>query len=246
MRVTLRFLAEKGFRVPLTYNHYVQSLIYNSISPPLAKLLHDKGFVYGKRRFKLFTFSRILGSFRLAKGEGFISFSSPFKIVVSSAVEEFVRQLAEEFIKRERVRIGTQPVVLHSAEVTDVVIKRPSVKIRMLSPVTVYSTLLRGDGKKKTYYYSPREKEFGEMLADNMRKKFAAFRGSEPQGEISFTPLEVKRDDEKVVRFKDTVVKGWTGTYELAGDPDLIKLAYDAGLGAKNSQGFGCFELVGD
>jgi len=30
-----------------------------------------------------------------------------------------------------------------------------------------------------------------------------------------------------------TLIKAWLGTYRLQGDPELISLAYDAGLGAK-------------
>jgi len=34
------------------------------------------------------------------------------------------------------------------------------------------------------------------------------------------------------------------GIYKLKGGPELIHLVYDAGLGAKNPQGFGMFEIV--
>jgi CRISPR-associated endoribonuclease Cas6 len=34
------------------------------------------------------------------------------------------------------------------------------------------------------------------------------------------------------------------GTYELQGDPALLQIALTAGLGAKNSQGYGCCELL--
>jgi|Deesub1362B_J571_1020462.scaffolds.fasta_scaffold00176_36 CRISPR-associated endoribonuclease Cas6 len=38
--------------------------------------------------------------------------------------------------------------------------------------------------------------------------------------------------------------KGWMDRYRLTGAPELLRLAYDAVLGSKNSQGFGCFEVV--
>lgn len=47
-------------------------------------------------------------------------------------------------------------------------------------------------------------------------------------------------------KYKDTIIKGWVGAYFLAGDPDLLKLALTAGVGAKNSQGFGCCVLEGE
>jgi len=45
------------------------------------------------------------------------------------------------------------------------------------------------------------------------------------------------------VKYKGTVIKGWMGIYRLKGAVSLLKMALDAGLGAKNSQGFGCVEI---
>ncbi|RKX92249.1 MAG: CRISPR-associated endoribonuclease Cas6, partial [Spirochaetes bacterium] len=42
-----------------------------------------------------------------------------------------------------------------------------------------------------------------------------------------------------------TIIKGWTGTFVLNGNRKILKLAYYTGLGSKNSQGFGMFEVVG-
>jgi len=39
-------------------------------------------------------------------------------------------------------------------------------------------------------------------------------------------------------------IKAWLGTYQIHGKPELISLAYDTGLGSKNSQGFGMFEIL--
>jgi CRISPR-associated endoribonuclease Cas6 len=48
-----------------------------------------------------------------------------------------------------------------------------------------------------------------------------------------------------VLNFKGTVIKGWTGLYEVKLPEPYFRLAYDAGLGAKNAQGFGCVGVVG-
>lgn len=39
---------------------------------------------------------------------------------------------------------------------------KDDVTIRMLSPVTIHSTLFSANDKKKTYYYSPFEEEFSQ------------------------------------------------------------------------------------
>jgi CRISPR-associated endoribonuclease Cas6 len=260
MRLLLELHSEKDLVIPIQYNYYIQSLLYKSISPKLTQILHDYGFPLEKRRFKLFTFSRIFGQYQINKNEDKITFNSPFKFFVSSPMKEFIEEIAEELIRRESVEIFSQRVSLNSVEVSDLSIDRDKLKIKMLSPVTIYSTLLRRDGKKKTYYYTPFEKEFSRLISENARKKFRAFYGKKPggslktlpldryprpHGDIQLTPLDVNKSNEKIISYKGTVIKGWTGIYELSGDPELMKLTYDAGLGGKNSQGFGCFEISG-
>jgi len=259
MRLLLELSSKTNFTITIHYNYYIQGLLYKSISPKLAQILHDYGFPIEKRRFKLFTFSRILSEYRIGNGD-MITFAPPFRLIVSSPMNEFIEEIAEELMRKESVEICSQNVSLNSVEVSDISIDRDRLRIRMLSPVTIYSTLLRGDGKKKTYYYTPFEKEFSRLISENARKKFRAFYEREPggslktlplnryprtHGEIQLTPLNVNKSNEKIVSYKGTVIKGWTGIYELSGDPELMKLVYDAGLGGKNPQGFGCFEVLG-
>ncbi len=245
MRLVLELNCENEFSIPVHYNYHIQSLLYNSISPKLADILHNKGFPIQGRKFKLFTFSRILGRYQTNNKKGEISFSSPFRLIVSSVLREFIEEIAEELLLKETVRIASQRVSLNSVEVSDFTSDREKLKINMLSPTTIYSTLSRADGRKKTYYYNPFEREFGELISENAKKKFRAFYGNEPGGGIKLTPLKVNNNNEKIITYKNTVIKGWMGTYELSGDRELIKIVYDTGLGGKNPQGFGCFEVLG-
>ena len=251
MRLTLELIFEGDFTLPIHYGYYIQSLLYNSISPELAGILHEKGFPVGKRKFKLFTFSRIFGKYRVHRAGldprrgNKITFSSPLRIVVSSSMKEFIEEVGEELIRRESVEIYSQRVALNSVEVSDFPINCDMLKIKMLSPVTVYSTLSTSDGKKKTYYYSPFESDFSRLISENARKKFRAFYGKEPEGKIHLAPLNVNMSNQSIISYKGTVIKGWMGIYELSGDIELMKLVYDAGLGGKNPQGFGCFEVLG-
>ncbi len=244
MRIFVTLNSSRRFVLPIDHNYTIQSFIYNSISPELAKKLHDTGFQVGKRRFKLFTFSRLMGKFLLEREKKEMVFESPFKIVISSALKQFIEEIGNEMLKREYFKIGRNRVRVNSVEVSDKTIENDKIKVKMLSPITIYSTLLRADGKKKTYYYSPFEKEFSELISQNAKKKFKAFYGEDPKGDLHITPLKVSNGNQKVVFYKGTVIKGWMGMYELSGDRDLIKLVYDTGIGGKNSQGFGCLEVV--
>jgi CRISPR-associated endoribonuclease Cas6 len=114
-------------------------------------------------------------------------------------------------------------------------------KIRSLSPITVYSTLISPDGGKKTYYYSPFENEFSKIIDANAKKKLYILRKRTIKSSLEIKALNAR---EKIIMYKDTVVKGWMGVFEISGPKSLIKTVYDMGLGSKNSQGFGMFEVI--
>jgi hypothetical protein len=52
-------------------------------------------------------------------------------------------------------------------------------------------------------------------------------------------PRKVGKTDQQILNFKGFWIKGWTGLYEAKLPDPYFRLAYDAGLGSKNSQGFG-------
>ncbi|MGH7885954.1 MAG: CRISPR-associated endoribonuclease Cas6 [Thermodesulfobacteriota bacterium] len=249
MRAALEFQTEKDFKLPIHHNHIIQGFIYNSISKKLAKMLHDKGFVSNNRKFKLFTFSRVEGNFRINKNDNSITFTPPFRLVISSALNQFIEEIGNEMLRKENLKISANNVKVNSIEISKPEFKEDKVKIKMLSPMTIYSTLSKADGKKKTYYYSPFEDEFSQLISENAKKKFNAFSNNgkktkEPDGGIKLKPLKVNSNNQKIINYKETIIKGWMGIYELSGSMELLKMVHDTGLGGKNSQGFGCFEVI--
>lgn len=245
MRVKIRFVSENKLTLPLHYNYLVQSFIYRNIGKTLSQFLHKKGFTDGKRNFKGFTFSRLLSRERkVYSKEGKIVINPPFELVISSPVNRFIESLAEVMLRKESLHLGENKVYFDAINVYAQPKLGEKVQVKMLSPMTVYSTLSKLDGRKKTYYYSPFEREFSELIEKNLRKKHRAYFGKDSDGDFTIKPSKVSRRDEKIIIYKGTVVKGWMGFYELSGSSELLKLAYDAGIGSKNSQGFGCFELL--
>lgn len=47
-----------------------------------------------------------------------------------------------------------------------------------------------------------------------------------------------------ILQYKNRKLDGWITVLKLEGDYEILKIAYDTGLGSKNSAGFGCIELV--
>ncbi|MGQ9723630.1 MAG: CRISPR-associated endoribonuclease Cas6 [Candidatus Jordarchaeum sp.] len=225
--------------LPLHYNHLVQSMIYSNISRELADFLHDKGFIHGKRTFKLFTFSRIIGKPQISNGS--IVFEGSVRLYVSSPVERFIRELATTLVQRGNVTLGDTNLLATSVSFSKPPEFKEETYIRTLSPITIYSTLYNSENQKKTYYFSPKELEFSNLLCENAQKKHSILKGERAEGSIEVEPIRVK---EVIVLYRGTVIKGWVGKFLLKGSKDLMRTVYETGLGNKNSQGFGMFEVI--
>ena len=238
--MTITFETPGEVSVPINYNYFLSSLIYENL-PESSDHLHENGFLYEKRNFKLFTFSRLNGQY-LMKGRNLV-FTGNVNFTFSTAIDSIAKEFAKSIVAKESVRLGSGELKTSSVYVHGEPEFSDHLFIRMLSPVTVYSTLFTGEGKKKTYYYSPYEKEFSKLIDSNLRKKYFIVKGkSNDSPSISISPIGHQR--EVLVNFKGTIIKGWMGVLELRGDREMIKIAYDAGLGSKNSEGFGCFEIL--
>lgn len=247
MRIKLTFSTDGELIIPVQYNYLVQSMIYRNISPGLADFLHDHGYMLKGRQFKLFTFSRLEGHFSMTKDKK-IRFTPPVRLTVASAVERFLRELAEGMLRNDNLFLHGQKLVLESVEVLPPLEDKDmeeEITIKMLSPMVAYNTVER-DQRSRTYYFSPWDEWFSELITTNLEKKYELVEGQKyTGGSVNILPIG-PRDERycKVLEYKDTVIKGWLGIYKLRGDKRLMKIAYDTGLGSKNPQGFGCFEII--
>lgn len=239
MRLRLSFSpVESACILPVHYNHVIQGFIYRHLNPEMATSLHDEGFAEGKRRLKMFVFSRLMGNPVVRDGR--IVFSHEFSLVVASPEVGFLETLALHVMEAGELSLGGNRVRLASVEVAEEAYQCP-VLLQALSPITVYSTLSRADGRRKTYYYSPFEPEFSEQVVRNLRRKWRVLYGSEVSAEgATVKPWRVNTRNQHIALYKGTVIKGWSGIYEASLPEPLFHMALDAGLGSKNSQGFGC------
>lgn len=243
MRLRFRLYPVGGeATLPVQYNILIQGLIYRHLGSHLAQTIHDRGIVDGKRHLRMFSFSRLL-----ARGQvdgQHIRFTGTAGLVVTSPWAEFLETLAVRIAQASTIRLGPAEFFVESVEVVRDDPYAPVAVVEALSPITVYSTLFTSDGRRKTYYYSPFEPEFERLLLQNLVRKARAWYGETPSLEgAAVRPVRVRAQDQRILLYKGTVIKGWLGLYEMRLPEPLYRMALDAGLGAKNSQGLGCIEL---
>ena len=220
-----------------------RGFLYGNITPELGEFLHDQGFMFEKRSFNMFTFSRLQGRYEM-RGDRIV-FYPPVSLTISSPFDRFIHELANTMLQKGDLELAGFKVYVANIKVLPEVQIEDELRINMLSPVVVYSTLQTKEGKKKTYYYSPFEAEFTNSLDKNLRKKYEAFFGKEARARKLV--LETAwRPKERILKYRGTIIKGWVGRFVLNGNKKLLKLGYDCGIGAKNSQGFGMVEVIND
>ena len=59
--------------------------------------------------------------------------------------------------------------------------------------------------------------------------------------------IEVKRlfeKDKYVTKYKGFYINAWFGMYVLTGKRQYLDFLYQTGIGSKNAQGFGMFEII--
>ncbi len=250
MRVKFTFDIPDGkLELPVHYNHAVQSMIYASLSRQLADFLHTRGFPFEKRLFRLFTFSRLSGRYRIYRGgesgHTTIVFSDTVSFYLSSPYEDILQQFATSMLTGTQVILNRRCLFLSSVEVlTPPVLNHTPCRVKMLSPLVIRSTLYTPEGTKKTYYYSPLEAEFSPLIARNLLKKYQAFYHCLPDN----TAMEIRphrfspERNRRQMSYKGFAITAWDGIYELSGSAQLIRFGWDCGLGERSSQGFGMFE----
>lgn len=242
LKINLRF---KELILPLNYNHTIHGVVNNWLGDSSYRnFIHNQGFKYEKRSFKLYTFSDLIGKYKSLE-DGRIKYFNTAQIYVASYDDEFLKYLIRNFIFEEEIKILDTNVSIESIETinTNKSTVEETIIVQTLSPVTVYSTFNTFEGKKKTHFYHPGDNEFSTQIRNNLKKKYVAFHKREPVNQNFFIKL-LSKPKLKIKRYKGFLIKGWLSNFQLEGSSELIKLALDSGIGAKNSQGFGFVKEV--
>ncbi len=240
MRVRFEWTAEIPLELPLGYHQILQGIIYNNMRNPYgySRFVHDEGYSFGQRKFRMFCFSHMEGMGRV-RGKR-IAFTGPVAFEVSSPDVYVIRTLADN-VERNGLRFGSSVYDSVTVLLSDFEVETEQLIVRASSPVTIYRTEKENG---KTIYYAPWETEFSMGINDNFQRKYTAYFGVPPQDYVEAVPTAVTEKDKCVTTYKGIYITGYQGIYELRGPRKYLNFLYQAGIGSKNSQGFGMIELI--
>ena len=240
MQLIIAFKAEPELILPINHHHILQSVIYEALESDDAygRNVHDGGYTNGKRKYKLFQFGQLKGNYRIDSKK--ILFSGMVTWEIRSVIPSMITIL-EQYYRSNGINFGSKCYDILDIKTMDRTIKSDSVVIKMNTPVTVHST----DGStKKTYFPEPDNPDFLRLINDNFMRKYEAYTGKKPEDNLTIQTVSFREKDKYVTRYKNFYISGWFGIYRILGNPQYIDFLYQTGLGERNSQGFGMFEIL--
>ena len=187
-------------------------------------------------KYKLFTFSSLCGKHSIS--DKMITFTNKVFLEIRSADSYFIF-LIYEYIKQNGINFGNKKFY-PNLKVENLIIQENNITIKMNSPICVSQR----DVDNNTVYLSPRDIEFETAINNNFIRKYSSYYCTEPCSDIIITNINLSPKDKIVTNIKRIYITAWKGEYVLEGSPDYLTFLYNCGLGSKNSQGFGLFEII--
>lgn len=240
MRIKITLKGKDNLEIPYNYNYALSSLIYNTIADSdLAKRLHSSN------SFKFFTFSQINVKQSAFNKNGIIAKKGILSFYLSSPSEKLIKNFARGFLENE-INFLNEKMNTLNIELIKTSSFNDKEIFNTLSPIIIRKK--RDENGKIKIWDLPPSDDFFKGIENNLIKKYCIF------NKINQTNKQIKAYSEmaNVKRKRITINKGNHTTYHraylmdliLEGDKELLKFAYDAGLGEKNSMGFGMIDIA--
>ena len=226
--------------LPINYHQIIQGIIYSGLQffPEYGDFLHNKGYSLGERQYRLFTFSLLKGKYRIEEGK--IIFMEHISFEIRS-MDVLMLKTLKKNLEMTGIQYQRQKFEKVKAVFGDMTVESNEIYIRMKSPMVVYET---ESVSGRTHFFNPDEKEFFQRIQDNFVRKYYAYAGIEVTEGIEIYPIRVTKKDKYVTKYKGYYITGWLGVYRLKGPRKYLDFLYQTGLGSKNAQGFGMFEII--
>mgnify|MGYP004553252645 CR=1 FL=1 len=239
MQLIIKHSTEPELVLPINYQHILQAIIYKGIEclPEYAKQVHDYGYQNEKRSYKLFQFSQLKGKYQIEQRK--IIFFENVSFEVRSVDAQLILTL-KKYFEENGICYGERRIENVEVKLEDKTVEKDDILIKMKTPVTVHST---DCFTKRTFFFRPNDERFAELVNENFKRKYKAHKGVLPEENIDVEIIHLSEKDKFVTNYKGFYISGWYGIYRLKGNRKYLDFLYQTGIGDRNSQGFGMFDL---
>ncbi len=245
MKLKLYFKNKGDIQTDQRTIRIMQGFLYQKLSEIGATYVHEDRFVAGSKTFRHFCFSDI----KKNKADNQL-----YSFYFATALDEIIPALCQNLYCKE-LYYGKQKLNCVNIEIVDSYLdldncpNSQTINITTLSPVVVDKTIHQP--KKRRYYYSPLDDEFLAICKKNLIDKYNSIHQEQiTDAEFTIHKVEncqkiskkyIKPNKNKPI---EIIIKGYCFNCQLAGDPRLLQIALNSGLGSKNAQGFGFIKKI--
>lgn len=248
-KLSLSLTNSQNTKLPLSYQYELSSFIYKTIArgdKMYADWLHGNGFATNGKQFRLFSFSNFFvpqyaidrKNERLVIQSDEISFDIAF--LPERSTEEFVKGIFANQHFAIGDKISKVELLVKSIELLpEPDFSKPLIG-KTLSPICITMK----NAADKLDYIPPEHPDYSKFIKNNLLTKYEAFFGTPPPSDVFLVWETNNKSHSKLIRIKsgtkeETSVRGYNCRFKFFSTPELMKIAYNAGIGEKNSMGFG-------
>jgi len=263
-RITLQLIVSaKGNIIPINYQYELSSWIYRTIQEgdsAFGDWLHEKGYMFNGKSFKLFTFSRLQipkKQFQI-KDDRLYLHGVDICFYVSFLLENSAEPFITGLFRNQQLILGDR--ISQTKFLVRTIERLPdpefceTMSLHLLSPLVVNKV----DGKHGEFL-RPDHNEFENLFFQNLVRKYLSSVQDLPGlGDLeglkndpaTIMKIEVLTEPmSKLVLIKagteqETKIRGYMFDFKITAPVPLIRTGYFAGFGEKNSLGFGCGEII--
>ncbi len=261
--ITFRLTKPDQNILPINYQYPMSSWIYRTlelVNTELSERLHEEGYAFGEKQFKLFTFSNLRfgregyeivrpDRLRIKKGKCWLTIS----LAIDETIHSFIKGIFQEVTVKIGDKYSQVPMqVNHISRLEDPVFEEDkSYRFKCLSPICVSD---RVKNNRLPQYLSPEDPHFERIFLHNLHNKYQAMlqNGLLKNDEVLVEDWEARSSfrllgaaKKKIITIKNhtpqlTKYRAYQFEFELRAPKVLLEIGYHAGFGEKNSMGFGC------
>lgn len=250
-KITLKINREYGSNLAFNYQYEQSAVIYHILAKAdkeYSSWLHKNGYsLNGTKRFKLFSYSPfIFNKVKAIPEAGCLNIIEDtatwyINFVPEKSTEEFIQGI----FAHQRFVIGNKKfkVVFNIIGVETISMSKLSeeMEFQALSPICVKQHL---EGHIK--YLSPDNPQFAQGIFRGLIAKYESIYEKMPKTNESDFDFKIVGDKikSKLITIKadtpyETKVRGFLFNFRLKAPIELMKIAYEGGIGEQCSQGFG-------
>ncbi|MHA1204709.1 MAG: CRISPR-associated endoribonuclease Cas6 [Candidatus Heimdallarchaeum aukensis] len=236
----LKIFVEKITDGPLNFNyqHWLTSAILRKISDSKKEVSQR---LHRKTKFKYYNFSNLIIEEKKFSKKG-LYFKEAF-FYFTSIDNEFLDGLATGVFKDLKFHLGTQQFVVKRIKIENKKNIKSDCTLKTLSPIYVKTLRRNKEGKLKPYDLTPRDLKFSENLHKNLLERYYRYFGRKPKQDF-FEITSIRNLKLKRVLIKNSYRRCTLMTFDVQASRELLKFAYNTGLGEKTGLGFGCIEVI--